>query len=337
MLWFVGLGVSDGGMSADAEQAIRTADTVYLETFTSPDINTARIRGLAQNLQQAPRWMVEDGHRILEEAAEKTVVLASYGDPMVATTHTELRVRAVQSGIPVRVAHGPSAITSMIGECGLHHYMVGRMATIMEEDHLLETPYMVSYRNAVLGYHTLLLLEYNQDANFFLDAGSALKRLQGAEGGQRRGVFAPDRYCMVACRVGSGGQEIISGRMSSLAGCDFGEPPHSIILTGRLHFTEADAIRALTRCVDAPPPDYTIKSIPQQMIEKYVPMIRESIAETPSGSGGRRAIIQNAISYVGDAQDALRRGQDEVAVLSIGYADGLIDALRMLDGAGPKM
>ena len=85
------------------------------------------------------------------------------------------------------------------------------------------------------------------------------------------------------------------------------------------------------------PPDYTIKSIPQQMIEKYVPMIRESIAETPSGSGGRRAIIQNAISYVGDAQDALRRGQDEVAVLSIGYADGLIDALRMLDGAGPKM
>ena len=140
--------------------------------------------------------MVEDGYRILEEAAEKTVVLASYGDPMVATTHTELRVRAVQSGIPVRVAHGPSAITSMIGECGLHHYMVGRMATIMEEDHLLETPYMVSYRNAVLGYHTPLLLEYNQDANFFLDAGSALKRLQGAEGGQRRGVFAPDRYCM---------------------------------------------------------------------------------------------------------------------------------------------
>ena len=42
-----------------------------------------------------------------------------------------------------------------------------------------------------------------------------------------------------------------------------------------------------------------------------------------------RTILENALLYVRDAERALEEGHDEVAVLSIGYADGLVDALRM--------
>ncbi len=337
MLHIVGLGVSDDSIPYNIEDIIQKADIVYLEVFTSPDINTSQIRRICPTLQMAPRWLVEDGRRILEESEYKDVVLASYGDPLVATTHTELRVRAAQRGIPVNVVHGPSAITTLVGECGLHHYMMGRMATIMSEDTLLETPYMVSYRNAVLGNHTLLLLEYNQDADFFLKADVALQRLSDAEKSYRRGVFTPDRHCIVACRIGTKRQLVVSGSLSSLEGYDFGEPPHSIILTGRLHFTECDAIRVLTRCMDDPPENQTIKSIPQQMIEKYTPMIHKSIQDLPDCSNNEKLIVQNAISYIQDAQRALESGQDEVAILSIGYADGLVDALRISHGMDPKI
>jgi diphthine synthase len=47
--------------------------------------------------------------------------------------------------------------------------------------------------------------------------------------------------------------------------------------------------------------------------------------------------LENAELYVKDAEKFLEDGQDEVAILSIGYADGLVDALRLAKGLDPKM
>jgi diphthine synthase len=47
--------------------------------------------------------------------------------------------------------------------------------------------------------------------------------------------------------------------------------------------------------------------------------------------------LENARLYIQDAQTFLEDGQDEVAILSIGYADGLVDALRLAMGLNPKM
>ena len=44
----------------------------------------------------------------------------------------------------------------MIGECGLHFYKVGRIATIMSEMKSLTTPYYVIYKNFIEGNHTVL-------------------------------------------------------------------------------------------------------------------------------------------------------------------------------------
>jgi diphthine synthase len=48
-------------------------------------------------------------------------------------------------------------------------------------------------------------------------------------------------------------------------------------------------------------------------------------------------ILENANLYIQDAEKFLEDGQDEVAILSIGYADGLVDALRLAKGLDPKM
>ena len=50
-----------------------------------------------------------------------------------------------------------------------------------------------------------------------------------------------------------------------------------------------------------------------------------------------QVILENAELYIRDAEKFLEDGQDEVSILSIGYADGLVDALRLAKGIDPKM
>ena len=75
------------------------------------------------------------------------------------------------------------------------------------------------------------------------------------------------------------------------------------------------------------------------MIEKYVPMVREALEEVEPYYKDQKefqVILENAELYVRDAEKFLEDGQDEVAILSIGYADGLVDALRLAKGLDPK-
>jgi diphthine synthase len=345
MLSFVGLGISGfESIPIQGLNAISTADIVYLEQFTSPigksDLEKIQ-NAIKGEFKPAKRWLVEDGNEILEAAKGKNVVLLSYGDPYIATTHIELRARAIENKTKTHSIHASSSLTSMIGECGLQFYKVGRIATIMSEMKSLTTPYYVIYKNLIEGNHTVLLLEYNQDKDFFLDPNDALKGLLETEQGQRRKVITESSYVIVASRIGFEDQTIISGKISSLAKMNFGKPPHTIIIPGRLHFTESDALKLFGQCIDEPfDNSEKTEKISIQMMKKYVPMVREALEEIEPHYKDQKefeVILENAELYINDAEKFLEDGQDEVAILSIGYADGLVDALRLAKGLEPKM
>jgi len=344
MLWFVGLGISGfKSIPIEAIDILSNADIVYLEQFTSPigKSDLTKIKNATKGeFKLAKRWLVEDGNEILKNAKKKKVVLLAYGDPYIATTHIELRTRAIEERVKTHSIHASSSLTSMIGECGLHFYKIGRIATIMSEM-ALTTPYYVIYKNIIEGNHTVLLLEYNQDKDFFLDPKDALKGLLETEKGQIRNVINLSSYAIVASRIGFKDQKIVSGKISSLKKIDFGKPPHTIIIPGRLHFTESDALKMLGQCVDEPYDNTEkTKKISIQMMKKYVPMVREALKEIQPLYKDQKefqGILENAELYVKDAEKFLEDGQDEVAILSIGYADGLVDALRLAKGIDPKM
>ena len=345
MLWFVGLGIS-GTRSIPIEvvKIIQEADFVYLEAFTSPisKQHEDEIKNIVNgSFKIAKRWLVEDGQEILKASKCSTVVLLSYGDPYVATTHIELRTRAKLENIETNTIHSASAITSMIGEAGLQLYKVGRVVTIMNEKKSIITPYTTIFKNLTQGLHSVLLLEYNQDENYFLDPNNAISNLLDVEKEQKRNVVNKDTFAIVASRIGFETQKITSGKFSNILEVDFGEPPHSIIITGKLHFTESDAINVLTECLDKTSDNSTrIKSTSVQMIERYVPMVRKALEEIRplyNNSKEFQEVFENAELYINDAENFLKQGKDENAVLSIGYADGLVDALRMAKGIDPKM
>lgn len=343
MLWFVGLGISGlDGISANAVQVLKKADMTYLEIFTSPigKSELAKIKKLVRGkLTVAPRWMVEDGKAILLLAKKKNVVLLAYGDPYVATTHVELRTRAEKDKIKTKTIHGASAITSLIGECGLHHYKIGRPVTIMRESPSLNTVYYTIYENMVKGSHSLLILEFDNSSNFFLDPKDALVSLLETEKGQKRNVIDQSTFAIVASRIGSKNQKIISGKISTLIKTDFGKPPHTIIIPGRLHFTEHDAIKIFSQCLDEPFDNSSkIQKISDQMLSKYIPKARKALDEVVKmfkDDSSLNSLIENVQLYIDDAEKFQKDGQEELAVLSIGYAEGLMDALRLSKGVDP--
>ena len=345
MLWFVGLGISGiSELSDNTISIIKNADTVYLESFTSPISETEKEQ-LANmcdgEFKIAKRWLVEDGNEILENAKNREVVLISYGDPYIATTHLELKTRAVTDKIETKTIHSSSIVSSLIGEIGLQYYKVGKILTIMNDPKSMITPYNTISNNLLSKMHSVILLEYNEDKSFFLDPQDALSLLLDAEKIQNGKIISLDTFAIIASRIGKSDQSITSGKISNLIKKEFGNPPHTIIIPGSLHFTESNAVKIVTDCIDEPFDNSTnVKGVSEQMIEKYVPMVREALEEIKPHYENLKEyedVLINAKLYIDDAENFLKEGKKEYAVLSIGYADGLVDALRIAKGLDPKM
>ncbi|MEM2759885.1 MAG: diphthine synthase [Nitrososphaerales archaeon] len=340
MLLLIGLGIYGyAGLSAKALDSLLAVKNIYVERYTSP-MPESEIDGLERVMNKevkvVPRWFVEDGREILSLAKSGDVALLVYGDPLVATTHLELRVRAEREGIKTKVLHAASSITSIIGECGLHVYKVGKIITLTTERQSASSVYNAVYTNLLSGSHTLILLEYNQEKNLFLKPETALEMLLEYEKEQKHGVFSDETFAIVCSRIGMDDQSIVSGKIASLLETDFGDEPHSLVVTGALHFSEADALHVLTKLLDEPTDNskYVMK-IAEQMIAKYVPKARKALDQAKalvSVDKNFGEIFENAAYYISDAEKFLREGKPELAVLSIGYAEGLIDAVRFLKG-----
>lgn len=207
--------------------------------------------------------------------------------------------------------------------------------------------YNVIFDNLLSGNHTLILTEYNSDHNksFFLDPIQVFKMLFEVEKDIRYNVFSDETFVIVASRIGIEQKKIISGKIKSLIGMSFGTGPHSIILTGSIHFSESDAIRTLTLNVDEPIDNAeNIQKVSVNMIKKYSPKAKEAMKHMrdiiigenmPSLNKGSIEVLENAELYIDDAERFLRQGKHELAVLTIGYAEGLIDALRFQKGINP--
>jgi diphthine synthase len=352
MLWFVGIGIGGyRGISLEALDILKKCDIVYVERFTSA-FHDADIEGLGAiaGLQPRPveRWFVEDGREILEAAKSGTVALVTYGDPLVATTHNELRARAARRSIGTSVLHSASGVYSTIGEVGLHAYKFGRMVTMMSEPQSAISVYNTIFENLLAGAHTMVLTEYRYDgagSPFFLDPGTVLEMLLDVEANEKHQVLSPETFSIVASRIGKDNQKIISGKIRSLKDLDFGEGPHSIIVTGSLHFTESDALCSLTQNLDSPSDNSKqISRISAQMIGRYAPKAKLAVRQMReflrtdkdiSGNKGVFEVLDNADNYISDAERFLNQGKPELAVLSIGYAEGLVDALRFQKGINP--
>lgn len=328
-------------------EILKNCDRIYLERFTSPVsedfINNVKlILGQGKKIEIVKRWFVEDGRQILDESKKLNVGLVSYGDPTIATTFTELRIRALKNNINVKIIHAASGITSLVGECGLQIYKMGRLVTMMQEKQSAISVYSTIFSNLNLNCHTIILTEYRQEedgSEFFLKPNHVMSKLLEAEGDIKYDIISEDSYLIVVSRIGADNQKIVSGKIKSLINLEYNKGPHSIVFPAKLHFTEEEAILNLTDIIDRPIDNTRkIKNVSDYMLNKYEPMIRNEIKQIRGTISSKKEnkvrleLLDNAEFYLDDAIQFSRQGRKELAILSVGYADGLIDSLKQLLG-----
>ena len=345
MLYLIGAGIYDTFETCNSVNILKDCDRIYIERFTSP-ISDNFIQILKSTLEPnkkiefVKRWFVEDGRQILDESKTLNVGLVSYGDPTIATTFTELRIRAIKNEIIVKVIHAASGITSLVGESGLQIYKIGKLVTMMEEKQSSISVYTTIFNNLNLNCHTIILTEYRRDENeyvFFLKPNDVFSRLLETEKDIKYEFVYEESFLIVLSRIGTESQRIVSGKIKSLIGIDYGKGPHAIIFPSKLHFTEEDALLNLTEMVDSPSDNTAvIKGISDHMMNRYEPMIRNEIKQIRESLISKKKekipleMLENAELYLDDAIQFFRQGKKELAVLSIGYADGLVDSLKQM-------
>ena len=198
------------------------------------------------------REEVENGEKLLSAAETGMAVLVAGGESMSATTHMSLRIEAAGRGIKTRVVFGPSIFTAAAAILGLHQYKFGRTVTIprFQKGYRPLSPFITLNSNAGAGVHTLALLDVDSEHGYFMAPGEAFTEM--LEVGQELGKRSIDGTA-VACTVSRAGLascETHAGRIGRLKGMDFGAPPHCIVIPGRLHFQEAEALKLFSGALD---------------------------------------------------------------------------------------
>ncbi len=247
-LVLAGLGLHDeNGITLKAVKEIEEADEVYVETYTST-LEEGAVRRLESRVRKRfimlDRAAVEDGRRIVEAARARRVVLLVAGDPMTATTHVDLRLRAAAEHIETHVIHGVSVLTAVPGLLGLQHYKFGRTASLPfpQEGYSPTSPYDIIAENLTRGMHTLVLLDIDADGGRFMTANEGIHLLMDMERRVSRGVLRDGSLVCAVARAGSPDCLVRAGSMKEMMGGDFGRPLHTLVFPGRLHFMEERAL-----------------------------------------------------------------------------------------------
>lgn len=252
MLTFVGLGLYDEkDISIKGLEAVKNADLVYAEFYTSRLMGTSHEdleRLYSKEIRLLTRHDVEEEPFWLDEARDMDVAFLVGGDPMVSTTHLDLRLRALEIGIETKVIHSSSIVTAVSGATGLQNYRFGRSATIpfpftaRGKRIISETPYSVVMENTERNLHTMLFLDIQSTRYMTVNEGAQLL-LEAEE--QAGGTQLKECIAVGIARAGSDGATVKADLLPALAGFDFGGPLHVMVVPAKLHFMEAKALVAL--------------------------------------------------------------------------------------------
>ena len=244
-LYFIGLGLNnEKDITINGLEAIKKCDLVYLESYTS--ILNCKKEDLEKFYNKkiilARRNLVESNdNEIIENAKVKNVAFLVAGEPFAATTHIDLFLRARKEGIKCHIIHNSSILTS-VGVTGLQLYKFGKTTSIPIENENVEAPYDVLKGNLSLGLHTLFLLDLNPDEEKFMSVNDAIRYLLKIELKRNEKVFSEKTLCVGCARIGSESQAIKAGSAKDLLKFDFGKPVHCLIVPGKLHFMEEEAL-----------------------------------------------------------------------------------------------
>ena len=252
-LTFVGLGLYDEkDISLKGLEEVKNCNKVFAEFYTAKLVGTdvEKIeRTIGKKIEVLTREQTEKGDIIIDAAEKQKVVFLTAGDPMTATTHVDLRIRAVKQDIETHVIHGNSIVTAVSGLLGLQNYKFGRTTTLAypEGDYFPTSPYDIIKENKKIGLHTLVLLDIQDDKSKYMTANEGLSLLLDMENKVGNKILSKDTIACVVASAGSKKPIVRADTIEKLIKMDFGPPLHSLVIPGKFHFMEIEALMTLAQ------------------------------------------------------------------------------------------
>ncbi|MDH5447916.1 MAG: diphthine synthase [Candidatus Bathyarchaeota archaeon] len=258
-LVFVGLGLHDeNDISLRGLEEVKNADFVFAELYTSlmEGLKIEKLENLTgKKIVLVSRRILEeeDGRQILAAALRGKTVFLVPGDPLIATTHIDLRIRAEKAGIKTRIVHGASIVSAAIGLSGLQNYKFGRSVTIpfINGGDVPEAPYNIVKTNLKAGFHTLCFLDIRAEEKRYMTIKEALETLLATEKRKRESIIIRDILVVGIAKAGSRKPAVKAGLLDEVRNYDFGSPPHTLIFPGKLHFMEVEALIKLANAPES--------------------------------------------------------------------------------------
>lgn len=283
MLYLVGLGLGDvRDISVKGLEIVKSADRVYLESYTSILIEAGGGGGdnnkelaedsalkdletfYGRNVILADRNLVESGSdEILENADKVDVAFLVVGDPFGATTHSDLILRAKEKGIPFKAIHNAS-ILNAVGATGLQLYNFGETVSIpfwIRDSWEPDSFFDKIHENKIRGMHTLCLLDIKvkeqsvenmmkgrkiYEPPRFMSTKQASEQLLSIiekRNNEGKSQLTENSLCIAVARIGSDSQKFVTATLKELKDIEMGPPLHSLIIIGKMHCLEEEAVK----------------------------------------------------------------------------------------------
>ena len=235
----VGLGLDVGSISAEALEAVKTCDVIYLENYTVnfPYSVEELSKSLGVAIKELSREQVED-ESIVEESREKNVALLVYGDCLSATTHMQLIMRCKQEKISYFIFQNASILIA-VARAGLSPYKFGKVASMPSwKEHTNKPTSFVSYLkdNSSIEAHSLILTDIG------LELSDSLAQLD--ESCKKEDYSLPEKI-IVLSGAGTDFEKIYFDSVVSLKRLDIMKP-FCLIIPSELHFAEREALEVLS-------------------------------------------------------------------------------------------
>jgi len=297
VLYIIGLGLgNEKDITIRGLEAIKSSCKVFLECYTSIlSVDKEKLEAFyGKSITIADRNFVEcQAEEIYGSASgDNNVSLLVVGDPVCATTHTDIILRAIELDIDVKVIHNAS-VMGAVGSCGLQLYNFGQTISIpYYEPNWRPTSFYNKIKyNRMGGMHTLCLLDIKvKEPNYeamaagktrqlkylpprYMTVNVACEQLIEAETDvEQKNAYQPDKtLCVGMARLGDmETQTIIAGTLQELKQEDFGAPLHCLVICGQVHDLELEFLkRFLVKDSTFEPNDHlTVKKEEETIVER---------------------------------------------------------------------
>lgn len=234
MLYIIGLGLNEKGVSKEGLETVRKCSQVYLENYTVEfPYSVGELRQVVgKRVVELKRDEVES-EKLVKEAKCNDVALLVYGSPLFATTHISLIDDCKEKRVKFKIIYS-AGVFDALGESGLQLYKFGKISSMPRWSKGYEPDSFLEFveENQKINAHSLILMDIGLG---FCDA-----LCQFVESAGRRS-FEFDKI-LICSRLGSDKAKFFYGKVNDLKKKKV-YPPFCFVIPAKMHFLEEDVVK----------------------------------------------------------------------------------------------